>query len=175
RTASKGGGSGAASWPPRSRRRERRRTTSCCSSPPGTSGPVASTSAGVTAMWATSPGSPGPSSTRPSTTRRFGRTESAFPCDGRGTSTTVTRAHIGPAADDRARRAPPSPGWAADARAITPGFLDTPAGFGALLLAYLVVHLLLRVLVSRVLTIDDAREAVLGQTLAWGYQAPQPS
>ncbi|PYM54148.1 MAG: hypothetical protein DMD79_25070, partial [Candidatus Rokuibacteriota bacterium] len=57
---------------------------------------------------------------------------------------------------------------------VTPGFLDTPAGFGALLLAYLVVHLLLRVLVSRVLTIDDAREAVLGQTLAWGYQARQP-
>src|SRR5439155_273101 len=57
---------------------------------------------------------------------------------------------------------------------VTSGLLDTPAGFGALLLAYLVVHLLLRVLVSRVLTIDDAREAVLGQTLAWGYQARQP-
>jgi len=54
------------------------------------------------------------------------------------------------------------------------GLLDTPAGFYALLVGYLVVHVVVRVAVSGVLTIDDAREAVLGQTLAWGYQARQP-
>jgi 4-amino-4-deoxy-L-arabinose transferase-like glycosyltransferase len=52
--------------------------------------------------------------------------------------------------------------------------LDTTTGFVVLLLAYLVAHLVLRVTLSPVVTIDDAREAVLGQTLAWGYQARQP-
>jgi 4-amino-4-deoxy-L-arabinose transferase-like glycosyltransferase len=37
-----------------------------------------------------------------------------------------------------------------------------------------VVHVVVRVAVSGVLTIDDAREAVLGQSLAWGYQTRQP-
>ena len=46
--------------------------------------------------------------------------------------------------------------------------------FLALLLAYVAVHVLVRVLTSGVVTIDDAREAVLGQTLAWGYQPRQP-
>jgi 4-amino-4-deoxy-L-arabinose transferase-like glycosyltransferase len=47
-------------------------------------------------------------------------------------------------------------------------------GMAAVLLAYLLVHVLLRLVVSDSLTADDAREALYGQTLAWGYQAAQP-
>ena len=49
-----------------------------------------------------------------------------------------------------------------------------PAGFGALLVAYAVVHVILRVWLSTALTIDDSREAMLAQTLEWGYQPRQP-
>jgi lipopolysaccharide core galacturonosyltransferase RgtB len=58
-------------------------------------------------------------------------------------------------------------------RCSTPGWCR-PAGFGALLAAYAVVHVALRVWLSPTLTIDDSREAMLAQTLAWGYQARQP-
>jgi 4-amino-4-deoxy-L-arabinose transferase-like glycosyltransferase len=44
----------------------------------------------------------------------------------------------------------------------------------AVLLAYLVLHGLVRLVVSDSLTVDDSREALYGQTLAWGYQASQP-
>lgn len=47
-------------------------------------------------------------------------------------------------------------------------------GFFWLLVGYVALHALLRLLVSPVVTIDDARETVLGQTLAWGYQPRQP-
>jgi 4-amino-4-deoxy-L-arabinose transferase-like glycosyltransferase len=47
-------------------------------------------------------------------------------------------------------------------------------GFAALLAAYLATHAGLRLLLSRALTIDDAHETVLSQTLAWGYEARQP-
>ena len=50
----------------------------------------------------------------------------------------------------------------------------SPAGFGVLLGLYLAAHVTLRLLASPTLNIDDAREAVLGQTLEWGYQARQP-
>jgi 4-amino-4-deoxy-L-arabinose transferase-like glycosyltransferase len=43
-----------------------------------------------------------------------------------------------------------------------------------LLVAYAVVHVALRVWLSPTLTIDDSREAMLAQTLEWGYQARQP-
>ena len=49
-----------------------------------------------------------------------------------------------------------------------------PAGFVALVLAYAVVHLVLRLALSTALTIDDSREAMFAQTLEWGYQARQP-
>ncbi len=48
------------------------------------------------------------------------------------------------------------------------------AGFAALLAAYVLTHLLLRVWMSPTLTVDDAREAVFSQTLDWGYQPRQP-
>jgi 4-amino-4-deoxy-L-arabinose transferase-like glycosyltransferase len=44
----------------------------------------------------------------------------------------------------------------------------------ALLLGWVLLHVALRLWISPVLTIDDAREAVLGQTLEWGYQRQQP-
>ncbi len=56
----------------------------------------------------------------------------------------------------------------------------TPVGdrwtwrFLVILLAYVAVHVALRVGLSGVLTIDDAREAILAQSLAWGYQPRQP-
>jgi 4-amino-4-deoxy-L-arabinose transferase-like glycosyltransferase len=53
-------------------------------------------------------------------------------------------------------------------------FLATPAGFAVLLAAYALVHVALRVAVSSAVTIDDARETVFAQTLAWGYQPRQP-
>lgn len=49
-----------------------------------------------------------------------------------------------------------------------------PRGFLALLAAYGLVHVGLRLLVSSVLTIDDSRETVFGQTLEWGYLPRQP-
>jgi 4-amino-4-deoxy-L-arabinose transferase-like glycosyltransferase len=44
----------------------------------------------------------------------------------------------------------------------------------ALLLAWAGFHILLRLVLSSALTADDAREAVLAQSLQWGYQARQP-
>lgn len=44
----------------------------------------------------------------------------------------------------------------------------------ALLLAWGGFHALLRLALSSALTADDAREAVLAQSLQWGYQARQP-
>jgi 4-amino-4-deoxy-L-arabinose transferase-like glycosyltransferase len=52
--------------------------------------------------------------------------------------------------------------------------LAQPAGFVALLLAYVVVHAGLRLGLSSILTIDDSREALFAQTFEWGYQARQP-
>jgi 4-amino-4-deoxy-L-arabinose transferase-like glycosyltransferase len=44
----------------------------------------------------------------------------------------------------------------------------------SLLAAYGLAHFLLRVGLSPILTIDDSREAVLAQTLEWGYLSRQP-
>jgi 4-amino-4-deoxy-L-arabinose transferase-like glycosyltransferase len=63
-----------------------------------------------------------------------------------------------PAAPDRSRWA-----WASG-----------PRGTLALLLAWAGFHVLLRLALSTTLTADDAREAVLAQSLEWGYQARQP-
>ncbi len=63
-----------------------------------------------------------------------------------------------PAAPDRSR-------WA---------WLREPRGALALLLAWAGFHVLLRLALSSALTADDAREAVLAQSLQWGYQARQP-
>ena len=52
--------------------------------------------------------------------------------------------------------------------------LTTPRGFALLLGAYALFHLVLRVAVSPIVSIDDARETVFAQTLAWGYQPRQP-
>lgn len=46
--------------------------------------------------------------------------------------------------------------------------------FLLLLAAYALGHAALRVWISPILNIDDAREAVFSQTLAWGYQPRQP-
>jgi 4-amino-4-deoxy-L-arabinose transferase-like glycosyltransferase len=43
-----------------------------------------------------------------------------------------------------------------------------------LLAAYAIGHAALRVWISPVLNIDDAREAIFSQTLAWGYEPRQP-
>src|SRR5262245_29829108 len=53
-------------------------------------------------------------------------------------------------------------------------WLCTPRGTLALLVAWAGVHVVLRLALSSALTADDAREAVLAQSLAWGYQARQP-
>src|SRR5581483_12188109 len=50
----------------------------------------------------------------------------------------------------------------------------TPRGTLGLLLAWAAGHVLLRLALSSALTVDDAREAVLGQSFEWGYQARQP-
>jgi hypothetical protein len=49
-----------------------------------------------------------------------------------------------------------------------------PWTFAFLLAAYAIVHASLRVWISPILNIDDAREAIFSQTLAWGYQPRQP-
>ena len=46
--------------------------------------------------------------------------------------------------------------------------------FAVLLAAYAIGHAALRVWISPVLNIDDAREAIFSQTLAWGYEPRQP-
>ena len=46
--------------------------------------------------------------------------------------------------------------------------------FALLLAAYAIGHAALRVWISPVLNIDDAREAIFSQTLAWGYEPRQP-
>jgi 4-amino-4-deoxy-L-arabinose transferase-like glycosyltransferase len=53
-------------------------------------------------------------------------------------------------------------------------WLWAPRGVLALLLGWAAFHLLLRLALSPTLTADDAREAVLAQSLQWGYQARQP-
>ena len=53
-------------------------------------------------------------------------------------------------------------------------WLWEPRGALALLLAWAGFHVLLRLALSSALTADDAREAVLAQSLQWGYQARQP-
>ena len=49
-----------------------------------------------------------------------------------------------------------------------------PWTFALLLALYGIVHASLRVWISPILNIDDARETVFSQTLAWGYQPRQP-
>ena len=49
-----------------------------------------------------------------------------------------------------------------------------PGTFALLLGFYAIAHAALRVWISPVLNIDDAREAIFSQTLAWGYQPRQP-
>lgn len=49
-----------------------------------------------------------------------------------------------------------------------------PRTFFLVLAGFAVGHILLRLAVSPVLTIDDSREAVFGQTLEWGYLPRQP-
>ena len=53
-------------------------------------------------------------------------------------------------------------------------WLWEPRGVLALLLLWAAFHVLLRLALSPTLTADDAREAVLAQSLQWGYQARQP-
>ena len=53
-------------------------------------------------------------------------------------------------------------------------WLGEPRGALALLLAWAGFHALFRLALSSALTADDAREAVLAQSLQWGYQARQP-
>ena len=53
-------------------------------------------------------------------------------------------------------------------------WLGEPRGVLALLLGWASFHVLLRLALSSTLTADDAREAVLAQSLEWGYQARQP-
>ncbi len=50
----------------------------------------------------------------------------------------------------------------------------SPGGTLGLLLLWAGCHVLLRLLLTSALTADDAREAVLAQSLQWGYQARQP-
>jgi len=53
-------------------------------------------------------------------------------------------------------------------------WLSEPSGTLALLVAWAGFHALQRLALSSALTADDAREAVLAQSLQWGYQARQP-
>jgi 4-amino-4-deoxy-L-arabinose transferase-like glycosyltransferase len=61
--------------------------------------------------------------------------------------------------------APARTGWA---------WVSRPPGVLALLVVWAGFHVLLRLALSSSLTADDAREAVLAQSLQWGYQARQP-
>src|SRR5262249_41548721 len=54
------------------------------------------------------------------------------------------------------------------------GWGTGPRAFALLLVAYAITHAALRVWISPILNIDDAREAIFTQTLAWGYQPRQP-
>jgi 4-amino-4-deoxy-L-arabinose transferase-like glycosyltransferase len=49
-----------------------------------------------------------------------------------------------------------------------------PAGVVVILAAFGLAHLVLRVGLSPVLTVDDSRELMFAQTLEWGYQSRQP-
>src|SRR5215471_8771551 len=53
-------------------------------------------------------------------------------------------------------------------------WLARPGGTLALILLWAGLHTLLRLSLSSTLTTDDAREAVLAQSLRWGYQERQP-
>jgi 4-amino-4-deoxy-L-arabinose transferase-like glycosyltransferase len=53
-------------------------------------------------------------------------------------------------------------------------WLWEPRGVLALLLGWAAFHAVLRLALSPTLTADDAREAVLAQSLQWGYQPRQP-
>ena len=53
-------------------------------------------------------------------------------------------------------------------------WLSRPGGALCLILLWAGLHALLRLSFSSSLTADDAREAVLAQSLRWGYQARQP-
>ncbi len=54
------------------------------------------------------------------------------------------------------------------------GPLGRPGGFFALLALYACLHAALRLGLTSTLAIDEAREALLAQTLEWGYQVRQP-
>jgi 4-amino-4-deoxy-L-arabinose transferase-like glycosyltransferase len=53
-------------------------------------------------------------------------------------------------------------------------WVGEPRGALTLIVAWASFHTLLRLALSSALTADDAREAVLAQSLQWGYQARQP-
>src|SRR5262252_1691022 len=53
-------------------------------------------------------------------------------------------------------------------------WLAQPGGTLLLIAAWASLHAVLRLSFSSTLTADDAREAVLAQSLRWGYQARQP-
>ena len=55
-----------------------------------------------------------------------------------------------------------------------PARADAGHTFSSFSAAYATVHVALRLWISPVLNIDDAREAVFSQTLDWGYQSRQP-
>jgi 4-amino-4-deoxy-L-arabinose transferase-like glycosyltransferase len=57
---------------------------------------------------------------------------------------------------------------------VRPVWLAEPAGILCLILLWASLHTGLRLSLSLTLTADDAREAVLAQSLRWGYQARQP-
>jgi 4-amino-4-deoxy-L-arabinose transferase-like glycosyltransferase len=53
-------------------------------------------------------------------------------------------------------------------------WISSPRGILTLLVVWAAFHVVLRLALSSSLTADDAREAVLAQSLQWGYQARQP-
>ena len=84
---------------------------------------------------------------------------------------------------ERRARSRPSPGRARAPRVLPGGrSIDRDSGarsggprtFVLLLAAYAIAHTALRAWISPILNIDDAREAVFSQTLAWGYKPRQP-
>src|SRR5581483_402240 len=85
--------------------------------------------------------------------------------------------------EPRGRPPPPASAAGGTPERVTPGTAARPArvawpwtrrGALGLLLAWAAGHVLLRLALSSALTVDDAREAVLGQSFEWGYQARQP-